>query len=70
MSLTGSKTPVDLQLELERQRLNSQTVQHKHFTKAPLESEVAEGGFVLATISGTSYIYTKVSGVLKKVALS
>jgi hypothetical protein len=70
MSLTGKQTPTDLQLELERQRLTMQTQNHKQMDKAPLVSEVPEGGIIIATVSGTSYIYTKVKGVLKRVALS
>jgi hypothetical protein len=47
-----------------------QRVEHKQFAAVPLAGEVPEGGFVLATIAGTSYIYTKVNGTLKRVALT
>lgn len=38
--------------------------------QAPQVNQVAEGGVLFATISGTTYLYTKVKGILKRVALT
>lgn len=47
-----------------------QTIGHRLFTQKPFLKEIPEKGFVLATISGTSYIYTKISGARYRVALT
>ena len=59
-----------LRLEIERLRRESQRVQHRAFTQAPLAGEVPEGGVVFARISGTTYLYTKIGDQLSRVALT
>lgn len=40
------------------------------FTRVPLVTEIPVQGFVIATISGTSYIYTKIGSTRYRVALT
>lgn len=53
--------------ELERE---AQRSQHTVLDREPFAAEIPEGGILLARISGTSYIYSKVKGVRGRVALT
>lgn len=47
-----------------------QAVAHSYFEREPSAKEVPEQGFVLATVSGTSYIYTRIGITRYRVALT
>jgi len=68
----SSKLPADtapgIQTVVERLQRESQTVGHRKFDRAPFAAEVPENGFVIAQISGTVYIYTKIGTALFRVA--
>jgi hypothetical protein len=68
--ITGKDTPTDVQQALKELETQSQKQAHTQFTRAPLANEVPEGGLVLATISGTVYLYTKVNGALKRTTMT
>ena len=59
-----------LQLRLRRVERDFQLVQHTKFTRVPLAKEVADGGLVVARISGTTFIYTKFGEQLSRVAMT
>lgn len=47
-----------------------QTSSHATFEREPFAVEIPDGGFVLATIAGTCYIYTRIGTQRYKVALT
>lgn len=69
MTLPAGTDP-RIQQELDKLRRESQTVQHKTFDRVPLLKEVAPGGVVVARISGTSYLYSRVGDQLSRVAMT
>lgn len=63
-------TPVEIQNKLSDIERLFQRIQHKIFTVAPLLNEVPRGGFVIARISGTTFIYTRVEDQLSRVSMT
>lgn len=63
-------TPPALQRLLADIQRRFQRQEHKVFDREPFDTEIPEGGIVVARISGTSYIYSKVEGVRGRVALT
>ena len=59
MKLPSNADPVLQQVvgEIDRE---FQRQSHKSLARAPKSSEIPENGFVIANISGTLYIYTRV----------
>lgn len=47
-----------------------QTTSHSSFDREPLVAEIPDGGFVLAKIAGTCYIYTRLGNQRYKVAFT
>lgn len=70
MSLVPKKTDAILQQKVSEVSTSANNPQFPKGTVAPTANQVPEGGWFFATIAGTSYAYTKLNGVLKRVALS
>lgn len=47
-----------------------QTQSHSKFDREPLVPEIPDQGFVIATVAGTSYIYTRKGNARFRVALT
>ena len=63
-------TPPELQKAISELERRGQRQEHTVFERAPFAAEIPEGGIVLARVSGTSYIYSKILGVRARVALT
>ena len=70
MDLTRKDVDSTTKQILESAPVSGQAKSHPHFERAPLVTEVPDQGFVLATVGGTHYIYTKIGGVMHKAALT
>lgn len=70
MSLPRKNSDSTVRGKLNESDSIAQQAAHQHFTRAPLLKEVPPQGVVLATVSGTHYIYTNIGGKLLKVAFT
>lgn len=70
MSLIRKATDATVRANLGASQIQGQLQSHPHFDRAPLVTEIPNQGFVLATISGTSYIYTRIGQNRFRVAVT
>lgn len=70
MSLFSKKTEPAQQLGNadDQQRVQGRT--NTYFTRIPLAAEIPEKGFVVALISGTYYVYSKIGTQRYRVAMT
>ena len=70
MALTSKETEASVQLAIGNIDREYQKKSYTLLTRAPLAKEVPQNGFILATVSGTNYIYVNIAGSLFKAALT
>ncbi len=68
--LTRKGVDSTVRLDLTAARGTTQLQSHSKFEREPLLAEIPEQGFVLATVSGTVYIYSRIGNNRYKVALT
>lgn len=70
MSLPRKNVDSTVKANLTSSQQTGQTQSHPMFDREPLVSEIPDQGFVLATVTGTTYVYTRIGSDRFKVALT